>query len=253
MLRNKFNQLLLAAIASLYGMSAYALPSLQLGCGADEASQAACYDDSTTTSTISGSDGSLDLYAYANCNKRTQRGSGCKKSGKYAWDSEGSMDSSGNLLQYAYLIVAFSGDGGDVSVSNDGNMLDMVASGYGNPLPESPIAGHGVYDTYFEIFEFHFDGPIETIFDQQYGSNGPDGGSGNGFKELLKIITDVGGLHFDLITLTDGGRYSDGDYDMLNAFAPWSHDARTGVPEPGILALLGIGLAGMGFIRRKKP
>ena len=95
MLKEKFNPLLLVAIASLYGTSAYALPSLQLGCGADESSQDACYDDSTETSILSGD--SFDLYAYANCESGQ---TGCNKShGDYAWE-----DSS--MMQYAYLVVA---------------------------------------------------------------------------------------------------------------------------------------------------
>ena len=44
---------------------------------------------------------------------------------------------------------------------------------------------------------------------------------------------------------------------LVNNVAPYSHDAGSGdcctnVPEPGILALLGLGLTGMGFRKLKK-
>jgi hypothetical protein len=143
-------------------------------------------------------------------------------------------------------------DAFDISISG----ASLVDSGWGNPpLQDSnSMSPHGIFDTYFEIYEFKFDGPIGTIYDTQPGETG----SGDGYTESFNItinslLDGVTGIHFDLFTVNGTSWYPSNtttDKFLVNSFAPYSHDAEWNVPEPGILALLGIGLLGLSL--RKK-
>jgi len=251
---------LLVAIAFISGIvmtsSASALPALQLGPGG-----------TSDWTYVGGGDDTwyyngtqpFTLNAYANAAKLH----GGK--GKYAWTT-----APDDHDQYAYLVAAVVPDLGDI-----GDIFNMtisnaaqVASGYGTPPVEdtNSLTPHSIYDTYFEIFEFKFDdGSIVDISDQQPGETG----TGKGYNEAFSISwTDVSipgnlitGIHFDLFTVASG-QYSSTN-GIVNAFAPYSHDAQslppggeppTGIPEPGTMALFGIGLLGMGLsrVRRKR-
>ena len=234
---------ILLAVAVAVGCSlagtnaALALPSLQLGAGSGNWT----YD--TGTGTWVTADNPLQLLATANATKED----GGK--GAYAWSEKGT-------LQYAYLVVAAvpktnSSDALDITVQNDGGSLALYTSGYGAPPVSDPnsLADHGIFDSYFEIYEFNFDGALTTISNTQP----PGGGSGAGFTELFNIAinslgTGVNAIHFDLFTVAGSGRLN--GTSLVSAFAPFSHDAQA-IPEPGAVAVFAIGnLVAGALIRR---
>lgn len=223
-----------------------ALPSLQLGPGTGSWS----YD--VVTGTWIGMGNPLDLDAYANA---TMADGG---DGDYAWSTTGGT-------QIAYLVVSavpkttateppsiF-----DITVVNDSLTLSLYDSGNGAPPMSDPndLAPHGIFDTYFEIYEFNFDGALGTIGNTQPGQIG----SGQGYTETFDITINSFGagtqaLHFDLFTINGLGQL--GTTDQVQAFAPFTHDAQTVVetvvPEPGTALLLGLGLSLLGVRARSR-
>jgi hypothetical protein len=134
---------------------------------------------------------------------------------------------------------------------NDAVPLSLYSSGNGAPPLSDPndLAPHGIFPTYFEIYEFRFDGSLGAIGNTQPGQI--CAGSCQGYTELFGITVDsmdssVAGLHFDLFTIEGGGQLNDTSEVYRNA--PTSHDAET-VPEPSVGLLL-IGCAVCAWVRR---
>ena len=229
---------LVLAFSFVAARSAHAIPSLQLGPGAGSWT----YD--TTSQTWVTSDNPLQLAATANA---TMADGG---NGDYAWDALGTS-------QIAYLVVSAVPKTGlteppelfDITVENDGGALSLFASGNGAPPLSDPndLAPHGIFDTYFEIYEFNFDGALVGISDTQPGGTG----TGMGYLELFDVTINsladsVEGLHFDLYTVQTA------DTGAVDAFAPFSHDAEA-IPEPGSALLFGVGglITGVALRRRR--
>ena len=229
---------LVLALCFLAAGNAAAIPSLQLGPGAGSWS----YD--LTTQTWVTTDNPLQLAATANA---TTADGG---NGAYAWDTLGSS-------QLAYLVVSAVPKTAlseppelfDITVENDAGTLSLFASGNGAPPLSDPndLAPHGIFDTYFEIYEFNFDGALVGISDTQPGGTG----TGMGYLELFDITINsladsVSSLHFDLYTVQTA------DPGLVEAFAPFSHDADA-VPEPSSALLFGVGgLVASVALRRRR-
>jgi len=243
-----FSVLLGVALCALASTSTLALPALQLGPGS-----LGNWSYNSGTQTWETDTTPFSVNAYANANPATY-GSGVN--GNYAWDPAGAG------TQYGYLVVAatpqINFDGFDVTVSNDGSALSLYASGYGSPPLQDPnsLAPHGIFSTYFEIYQFAFDGAVTTISDTQPGQTG----SGLGHVEELTVTVNsfmlgVNGLHIDLFSVEENGilDLASSSNSTVKEFAPFSHDVEnTKISEPAPLAVLGFSLFALSWIRRRR-
>jgi hypothetical protein len=134
--------------------------------------------------------------------------------------------------------------------ANDG---DQPIDGNGDPLPTHGIYGAGTSFYQFSLGDF-------TLTDSQIGDfNGadpfpltfPSSGQINVYDVTVTGFTSV---HFDAFD-----HFQQNDQHVKYVFAPFSHDGETGgggggggdTPEPGTIALFGMGLAGLAIARRK--
>lgn len=223
------------AFGLFFAGAASALPALQLGPGSGSWS----YEDETWVGDPSG--GAVELAAYANA----QGGSGA-----YAWDPAGST------TQTAYLVFSAipttTSDSFNITVQNDGVALAIYTSGLGTP----PLSGAnglinhgGFFPTYFEIYEFNFDGGAGLISNTQPG----DPGTGLGYTELFTITLNslVGdGVHVDLFTVEGSGILSLTGTSPMKKVAPFSHDA-TITPEPSAALVFVTGFLVVGLAIRR--
>jgi len=131
----------------------------------------------------------------------------------------------------------------------------------GNGLVGNPILGLPTLDLFFNWFGVSFDeatAKIATLsFTDGVLSNWTIGGNYSpatcGF--LRYACTSSGGSAPDFDAVGSGGlAFTDAQHAGL-AYGPvqWSvRGAGTAVPEPGTLALFGLGILGLGFVRRRR-
>jgi hypothetical protein len=260
----KFNiglrPLLLGCLAAAYCGAAYAIPALQLGpTGYPPAPTGWTYNTTTDTWVYTGaSNTTANLSAFANAT--TENGG----NGQFAWDA------AGDPARWAYLVVsavpklASGSDPFDITV----NGASFLTSGFGNPPVEddNDLPPHGIYDTYFEIYQFQFDGALVTIPDTQPPSTSTGAGYTEAFQiDINSLLAGIGALHFDLFTVKGDGVYTPigpDDRNLVLASAPFSHDAEWNpddiidpdppVPAPGSLLLLGLGLTALAGLRWRR-
>jgi hypothetical protein len=129
------------------------------------------------------------------------------------------------------------------------------------------LSKHGVYETWFMEFAFSFAGDSmgnDNVCNAENGLGCVDGFI-HEFTVNVGGLTEGYGIHFDLYTVVS----DDTDIDVKKS-APFSHDATAfdgggggnpqcllnpdlcvDVPEPGTLALMGLGLIGVSMVRRR--
>lgn len=232
-----------AATALLAGACtlAHAIPTLQLGI------LGGTYNN--TTQTVVANSSAFSLHAYLNPNTTST------VSNVY-WLTMALTPQ----VSVGTNLGSFSVNGTTYQVTND-----MI---YGTPpdpgTDKGDMAPHSIYPTYFQVLGFVFNsanqtGPINT---QDSPGIGPVSGTGmyyNVFNVNTANLAPGYSIHFDLFQAKNctsvGGKCS-GPTDVdIAEFAPFSHDAESqhgSVPEPGMLWLLGAGLVGLGFVRRRK-
>ena len=135
----------------------------------------------------------------------------------------------------------------------DGEVFNIGNLFFGTPAVETyaisqGIAPHGIFETYYAEIDVDFTTATSVA---AYNVQDPTSLVGPGGHTMLlsTLEIDMSGLltglqlHFDLYQVDAAGEIID--------FAPFSHDAGTAVPEPGVLALLGFGLIGISAAKRK--
>ena len=168
------------------------------------------------------------------------------------------------------------------SYTVNGNVID-VTSGmtYGIPPIDATIettngddshdlASHSIFPTYFSETTFSFSASNESgVFNTaDFPAFGPQAGTGMYYAKFDIDVTNLDknyAIHFDLyntklITCKSKDKVCvPGNLDITQ-FAPFSHDAESGpggggppneTPEPAPMFLLGLGLFGMAWMRRK--
>ena len=233
MLTNTFKKL--AVIATLvFGFSGFALavPTLQLDIGGGY------YD--AVDETITTNDTIFTVYALA---------------------TPGSVSEADILADTYYLSIALTPQTSDPaglgSITVNGVTINVADMLYGTPpldgTVDPDLPSHGIYDTLYAEIEFTLDPALTSA---KYNSQDDPGGldtTGTGTYYAAFDIDASGldasvGLHFDLYNLA----VKKGSTE-LDGFAPFSHDAAmVRVPEATTIALLGLGLLGLGFVSRRR-
>jgi hypothetical protein len=155
----------------------------------------------------------------------------------------------------------------DNSVASDPTLAidpNATPNDGGQPLlgDGSPLSPHGIYGAGTSFYQFEL-GDFSLTDSEISDFNGADAfptindGTYEGQINVYDVtVTGFTRIHFDAFNHVEGGQ------DARYVFAPFSHDGEGdggggggggggGAPEPGTIALFGMGIAGLAVARRK--
>jgi len=214
----------------------------------------------TTTSSVATTDSTFTLYAYLN--------------------PTGQFDIDALLADTYYVSIALSPQTGPThgsygSFDVDGTTVQVTQDmTYGTPPLEGSsvsdpgdLPTHSIFPTFFTEVAIQFNALDQTTpyntQDTRFADGFDDTGSGMYFVAIEIDKTNLNPdlqLHFDLYNtaVVECGRNPNcvpGDIDLDDqpyAFAPFSHDAETVIPEPTGLLLFSAGLMVVGYSLRQR-
>ena len=232
--------ILTLAIVALVAGNAYAIPELQIYI------EGATFDALTETWVVNNT-GSLRLWAVANVGAKGPI-DGVKLSAAYssAYAPTFSITGSTTGGYNGFVDPSAAANPTYVQTVTDGSAPVL---GDGSSLPSHGIYGTGTYWQEFALGDFTLTDSYITDFNGSTDSPVPGSAMGqiNVYDVNIAGVPLGGTVHFDLYDHyynKQGAQYT---------FAPFSHDGETtNVPEPGTIALLGMGIAGLGYRMRRR-
>lgn len=150
-----------------------------------------------------------------------------------------------------------------VDVTSDMTFGTPPVDAFNQQFDPGDLSKHSIYPTYFYEYAFQFSNIVKaTAYNTADNPGGPTPNDAGGtyyatFTGNSSLLANGYNLHFDLYDtkLARCAKTAAGCGDVdVNSFAPFSHDAETGppvsVPEPSIVTLMGMGIAGLAARRR---
>ncbi len=149
---------------------------------------------------------------------------------------------------------SFVADG--VTYDIDDMLWGTPPADFGVVDPNAGLAPHGVFDAYFLELDAAFDSSrVVSAYNTEDASDQPN--LDLMYTDFVFDVSELGAgyqLHFDFYQYTFDSADTKKKTKTVIRKAPFSHDAATDVtvPEPGIIALLGVGLVGIGAARGRR-